>query len=379
MQDTLNEEWISKDWEELVSRAHNPGQVLLRSWETKNSYTVNNLVDILDKLKEAVLLKEIRKEAPEIKETPEIRKAPEIRKEAQQAPRINGGQREERGEKEKRTPLNPVGKRTETTVHVAEEKQEKPKEDQDDKDLKEKLRCVKEISVNERKFWVVEGDILLSEEQYARSQKDLKEITKNVEDGINSVIPSSDVSLLGLLNDSAQLERWSPDYAKNLTYFIDEESFQSSSVNASDIRIFLQDATRDWSSVCGVWFTEVKRKKGALFVVRYNSASRPGLMATAFFPHSPPSERLLCIYPDFYTMGFTPAGILRHELGHILGFQHEDIRLTSLVDPYTTEYDTQSVMLSAPFGIKERTISELDADGAAWYYGGPLARFTPYP
>jgi len=76
-------------------------------------------------------------------------------------------------------------------LHVS---QEKSKEDQD---LEEKLQSVKEISVDQRKFWVVEGDVLLSEEQYTRSQTRFKEITKNVEDGINSVIPSSDVSLLG--------------------------------------------------------------------------------------------------------------------------------------------------------------------------------------
>jgi len=180
------------------------------------------------------------------------------------------------------------------------------------------------------------------------------------------------------MNDRAQLERWSPEIAKNLAYFVDEQSFQSSSVVASDIRNYLQNAARDWSAVCGVWFSEVKRQRDALFVVRYNSTSKPGLMATSFFPHSPIPERILFIYADFYRMGFTPTGILCHELGHILGFQHEDIRFSALNDPYITQYDSLSVMLSAPFGTKERKISNLDADGAAWYYGGPLIKFQNY-
>ena len=60
------------------------------------------------------------------------------------------------------------------------------------------------------------------------------------------------------------------------------------------------------------------------FVVRQIN-SYGAFIAQSFFPNDPAYERLLYIDNSFFTSPFSKTGILRHELGHILGFRHEHI------------------------------------------------------
>ena len=100
-------------------------------------------------------------------------------------------------------------------------------------------------------------------------------------------------------------------------------------------------------------------------------------IARAFFPNDGRSARNVLITSSAFTTtsgGRDFEGILRHELGHTLGFRHEHIRLAN---PCTTEantnnraltvYDEQSVMhypqCRTPAGGGYRQ-TELDYDGA---------------
>lgn len=104
--------------------------------------------------------------------------------------------------------------------------------------------------------------------------------------------------------------------------------------------------------------------------------------ARAFFPNDGRSARNVLITSSAFTTtsgGRDFEGILRHELGHTLGFRHEHIRLAN---PCTTEantnnraltvYDEQSVMhypqCRTPAGGGYRQ-TELDYDGARSLYG----------
>ena len=51
-------------------------------------------------------------------------------------------------------------------------------------------------------------------------------------------------------------------------------------------------------------------------------------IASSFFPGDPATDRHLLIFPDYFKAGliFDKVGVIRHELGHMVGFRHEHIR-----------------------------------------------------
>ena len=63
------------------------------------------------------------------------------------------------------------------------------------------------------------------------------------------------------------------------------------------------------------------------FVVRYENVEG-GPIARAFFPSTAPDGRSVVVFPGYFAagMGFDPVGVLRHEIGHVLGYRHEHIR-----------------------------------------------------
>ncbi len=265
-----------------------------------------------------------------------------------------------------------------------------PNNEQEKKNEQEEklLQREKKITIDGVKYIIVEGDIPLTEEQY-NNYEEVKEQLESLKKNYNPALISS-VSLLGMVDDGKRLIRWDPQIARNLTYWIDKKSFSDSeSITAGQIKIFMVYATSSWASVCGVSFQEVEGQKEALFRVAFTKDNNePGLMASAFFPDWPAERRTLWIYPDFSRTGYDMPGILRHELGHILGFRHEHIRIKGLqFDEPTdnlygiTPYDSKSVMhyFLPPYGgSKNGEITSLDAAGATFYYGPPLHKFTEY-
>ncbi len=81
-------------------------------------------------------------------------------------------------------------------------------------------------------------------------------------------------------------------------------------------------------------------------------------------------------------------GILKHKLGHILGFRHEHIRVAKFAaqEPSqnlypVTPYDPRSIMhyyLPPYGGSKEGHLSISDVEGALYYYGPPLYKFKEF-
>src|SRR5262249_38131640 len=129
----------------------------------------------------------------------------------------------------------------------------------------------------------------------------------------------------------------------------------------------MKAATQDWSQTINLKFRHDQSQDmslpaatppaGITFTVRAVVPDDPAdaPIASSFFPGDPATERHLLIFPDYFNSNliFDKVGVLRHELGHIVGFRHEHIR--SEAPPVCqgeplfgaipqTEYDPKSVM-----------------------------------
>lgn len=110
-------------------------------------------------------------------------------------------------------------------------------------------------------------------------------------------------------------------------------------------------------------------------------------IARAFFPNDPRSDRNVLINSSAFTLGpgnLTLTGVLRHELGHTLGFRHEHTRpeaATCFEDTNwrpLTSYDAFSTMHYPQCngaGDWSLELTAADESGAACLYG-PASGFT---
>ncbi|MEN0061346.1 MAG: matrixin family metalloprotease [Myxococcota bacterium] len=180
--------------------------------------------------------------------------------------------------------------------------------------------------------------------------------------------------LVGGMGPEGRLVRWSPGSV--LTYAVLDEHFPSPE-RAATIRQAMLEAASDWQSVCGVRFQrldvpehEATDRERCLFTVRQHDLSG-GLIALAFFPDDPADERDIFVDPTFPAT-FSARGILRHELGHILGFYHEFTR-HELDNIDIGEADLRSVMNYPQHGgDPSLMITDEDARAAREVYGWPV-------
>lgn len=241
------------------------------------------------------------------------------------------------------------------------------------------------VEIDGVQFYVAEGDLLIEEGRLA----DYVPHAANVEPPNVPAGPGGE-GLVGMLEDG-KLVRWAPGQV--LTYCVQRATFHGNDEYAT-VRTNMMAATRAWEETCGVAFRHVSELDGSthrpaevVFTVqRYDAGGR--FIAAAFFPNDPVELRRVLIDPSYFSpnLGFDRVGVLRHELGHVLGFRHEHIRSqappvcpnesqTQTID--LTAYDPRSVMHYFCGGVGSRTleITELDREGAQRVYGMPLSHF----
>jgi serine protease len=179
---------------------------------------------------------------------------------------------------------------------------------------------------------------------------------------------------------------WSATDKLNITYCVSSSSFGTS--RYSTVVTAMNNATAAWEGVANINFVHTSSldgsctasQTGVQFDVRLTSDT--SYLARAFFPGDARSSRNILISTSAFgsISPWTLTGILRHELGHTLGFRHEHTRSTSnscYEDSSwraLTAYDAASVMhypQCAGTQTGDLVITSLDASGAAALYGAP--------
>ena len=263
-------------------------------------------------------------------------------------------------------------------------------------DLYETLKAkLNTVDVDGEKFYVAEGDTLLDDEKlkvYAavREQADKARAAAKAADAVGFGAQRLEEASRGLvaMTQNGKIIRWKPGTV--LTYRVAHATFQGNDAHYRLVVDSVRAATTEWERTCGVNFehkTDLDSKpgtgrEGLVFVVRVFNADGK-FIASAFFPSDPVERRHVLIDPSYYTTSFDKVGVLRHELGHTLGFRHEHIRNEAPPvcpnEPLWNaqvlgQYDPKSVMhyFCGGVGTNALKISELDQKGARMIYGPPL-------
>ena len=255
----------------------------------------------------------------------------------------------------------------------------------------------KKVELEGETYWVAEGDQLLDEDQLQLyvDQLNIKEQQKKLR-GEAAALGEQPIarrnSELVAVTQNGKIVRWKE--GKVLTYCVLKNTFGSNEEYLL-ARQSVAKATTAWSDVCGIEFRhEVAKDESpttkvddVVFTVRkIDSGGR--FIAAAFFPNDPPAKRRVFLDPSFFADGggFDKVGVLRHELGHVLGFRHEHIRSEAPASCFDedledtsilTGYDPQSVMhyFCGGVGSLELLITEVDTVGSQQVYGLPFSSY----
>lgn len=247
----------------------------------------------------------------------------------------------------------------------------------------------KQVTIDNVLYYIVEGDLRLTADELTAYAFELA-AREN---------PSAEASaeqrdpLIGATDDAGLIVRWKKGLT--LTYAVRKNSFRNEEEYQTVVDA-MRVAAADWEAACGVNFAHlseldsddasVEEQAGGakpLFTVKgFDTGGK--FIALAFFPNDPPERREIIIDPVYFVadLGYDRYGVLRHELGHVLGFRHEHIRsgAPALCRGESEEhaiqlsdYDPRSVMhyFCGGVGTRDMEITDVDCAAAVKLYGPP--------
>lgn len=226
------------------------------------------------------------------------------------------------------------------------------------------------------RLYAVEGDLLLTRDEV---RAHLIGLQKVVDD--KSTAPGE---LISNLIDGKR-DFWEKPAQRKLTYVVVRSTFGTDEEYQLVVQNMKQ-AGRAWEQACAgckITFAEVSEADAASKkpVFQVKKIFSGGLFAaSAFFPSTPNFRRNLLIDPTYFTSKADKVGILRHELGHILGYRHEQLHGVSGCDtkgdngPWLplTAYDPKSVMhyFCGDAGTLDLKLTQQDIEGHRKQYEG---------
>jgi arachidonate 15-lipoxygenase len=230
------------------------------------------------------------------------------------------------------------------------------------------------ITLGGRQFWIAQGDLRLDEVS-------LRQLAAERVAARQDPPPPVPSELVGNRTPDGKMRRWTR--GSTLTYSVHRHTFDT---ELDYLRVVgaVAGAAAEWAAITGLRFVHRVEldAQGVLppqvtFLVQQRELF--SFIALAFFPGDAPETRLLSIDPSWFSTRYDQTGVLRHELGHVLGFRHEHLRgapagcrngevlgdLTPL-----TDYDPRSAMHypCGPLGTTGFQLTELDRQGARKVY-----------
>ena len=194
----------------------------------------------------------------------------------------------------------------------------------------DKLPRVETGGAIKRTYYVLDGDMRLTRNGVRAYFRQYVEDTKRPANGMLRA-GEFGVELNVMTDDAGVMVKW-PVGQRTLTYAVNRASFPSTEEYDFIVQA-LPEAVSAWTEACGCALTITHKPEfdatpdlsRVTFIVEFEPDEQRYL-ALGFYPSDPADQRYLYIMESYFTnTTYDKLGMLRHELGHILGYRHAHI------------------------------------------------------